>query len=90
MSQNSAAVNKEHCLSIETYPQRGRRADLDSLASVTLLTLPLPVDNQLVDLASGDIVVSGETEAKEALIVPKVQICLAAIVEHIGLAVFEW
>lgn len=53
---------------------------LYSLAQV--VSLPLLVDDRLVDLASGQVVVLGEPDVQEAFVVPQVQVHLATIVQH--------
>lgn len=51
---------------------------LYSLAQV--VSLPLLVDDRLVDLASGEVVVSGKTDIQETLIISQVQIYLPTII----------
>lgn len=51
---------------------------LHSLAQV--VSLPLLVDDRLVDLPSGEVVVSGKTDVQETLIIPQVQIYLPTII----------
>ena len=53
---------------------------LDSLAEV--VPASLLVDHVLVDLAGGDVVVAVQRDIEEALIVPKVKVNLAAVVQH--------
>lgn len=51
---------------------------LDSFAKI--VSLPLLVDDILVDLPSSQIVVFGESDIKEALIVTKVQVHFPSII----------
>ena len=53
---------------------------LDCLAEV--VPASLLVDDVLVDLARCDVVVTVQRDIEEALIVPKVKVDLAAIVQH--------
>lgn len=53
---------------------------LYSLAQV--VSPPLLVDDRLVDLSSGEVVVPGKTDVQETLIVPQVQIHLPAVIEN--------
>lgn len=43
---------------------------------------PLLVDDRLVDLASGQVVVSGQPNVKEAFIVPQIQVYLTPVIKH--------
>lgn len=61
------------------------RDDLDGLAEV--VALPLFVDDALVDLARGDVVVPVEGGVEEALVVAEVEVDLAAVVEDVDLPV---
>lgn len=53
---------------------------MHSLAQV--VSSPLLVDYRLVNLSSGEVVVFGETDVQETLIVPQVQIHFPAIIEN--------
>lgn len=53
---------------------------LDSFAKI--VSLPLLVDDILVDLPSGQIVVFGESDVEEALIVTQVQVHFPSIIQH--------
>ena len=57
------------------------RAEVDPFALV--------FDHGLVDLAACDVVEAGKTAAREALVVPQIEVGLGAIVEDIDLAVLE-
>lgn len=57
---------------------------MDSFAKI--VSLPLLVDDVLVDLPSSQVVVFGESDIKEALVVPKVQIHLPSVIQHKHLA----
>ncbi len=60
------------------------RDDLHRLAEVVAAALAL--DDVLVDLARGDVVVLGEGHVEVALVVAQVQVGLAAVVENVDLA----
>lgn len=53
---------------------------LHSLSQV--VAPPLFVDDWLVDLAGGQVVVSGQPDVEEALVVPQVQVHLAPVIQH--------
>lgn len=53
---------------------------LNGLAQV--IPPPLLVDDRLVDLARGQVVVSREPDVEEPLVVPQIQVHLASIVQH--------
>lgn len=57
--------------------------NLDSLAEVVTATLTL--DNVLVDLSSGDVVVLAERDVKVTLVVAKVEVGLTTVVENVDL-----
>lgn len=59
----------------------GQSPTLYSLAQI--VSSPLLGDYRLIDLSSGEVVVSGKTDVKETLIIPQVQIHLTAIIENI-------
>lgn len=59
------------------------RNDLDSFAQV--VTSTLLVYHLLVYLAGGDVVVLGESDIEEALVIAEVEVNLAAVVQHIHL-----
>jgi hypothetical protein len=52
-----------------------------------VVTTALPIHDILVDLARGDVRVGREGDIEEALVVTKVKIALATVVEHVHLAV---
>ena len=72
---------------LERKRNRNPTAHLHSLAEVFSFTL-LSYDG-LVYFAGGDIMVSGESGIHEALIVPEIQVCLAAVVQDKHFAVLE-
>lgn len=47
-----------------------------------IVSSPLFVNDRLVDLAGGEVVVFGETDVQEALVVPQIQVHLSSIVQH--------
>lgn len=53
---------------------------LDRLPQI--VSVPLLVDDRLVDLPSGEVVFSGETDVQEPLVVPQVEIYLPTIVKN--------
>lgn len=59
--------------------------NLDSAAKV--LALALVLDNLLIDLASGDVVVAGKIDTEVTLVVAEIEIGLATIVKDEALAV---
>ena len=61
------------------------RYNLDSAAEI--LALALVLDNLLVDLAGGDVVIAGKVDTEITLVVAEIQIGLATIVEDETLAV---
>ena len=59
--------------------------NLDSAAKV--LALALVLDNLLVDLAGGDVVVAGKVDTEITLVVAEIEIGLATIMKDEALAV---
>lgn len=53
---------------------------LHSLAQV--VSPPLFVDHRLIDLASGQVVVSGQPDVEETFVVPQIQVYLAPVIQH--------
>lgn len=60
------------------------RNNLDRLAQIVAFSFP--IDDMLVDLASGDIAISGQGDVEVALVVAQVEINFAAVVQHEALA----
>jgi len=61
--------------------------DLNSLSQV--ISSSLLLNDLLVDLASGDVAVTAQLDAKVSLVVSKIEIGLAAIIENEALAMLE-
>lgn len=59
--------------------------DLHCFAEVVAATLAL--NNMLVDLARGDVLVAGEGDVEVAFVVSKVEVDFAAVIEDVDLAV---
>jgi hypothetical protein len=57
--------------------------NLDSLAEVVATALAL--NDMLVDLAGGDVVVTGKGDIEVALVVAEVEVGLASVVENVDL-----
>lgn len=61
--------------------------DLHGLAQIVAATLTL--DDGFVDLASGDVAVTGQLDAEVSLVVAEIEIAFAAISEYKALSVSE-
>lgn len=53
---------------------------LHSLAQV--VSPPLFVDDRLIDLAGGQVVVSGQPDVEETFVVAQIQVYLAPVIQH--------
>lgn len=63
---------------ISKHQKQKLHITLDSFAEI--VSLPLLVDDILVNLPSSQIVVFGESDIKEALVVTKVQVHLPSVI----------
>ena len=63
------------------------RNDLHRFAKV--IAPPLPVDDRLIDLAAGEIVMPRQHAIGEALVMPKIEIGLRSVVQNIDFAVLK-
>ena len=63
------------------------RDDLHGLAEV--FALAFLVEDVLIDLSAGEVVVAGEVGVGETFVMAEVEVSLGAVVEHIDLAVLE-
>lgn len=61
------------------------RHNLNSLSEIVTATLTL--DNVLVDLAGGDVLVAREGDVEIALVVSKIEVNFAAVVEDVDFTV---
>lgn len=61
------------------------RHNLNSLSEIVTATLTL--DNVLVDLAGGDVLVAREGNVEIALVVSKIEVNFAAVVEDVDFTV---
>lgn len=61
------------------------RHNLNSLSKI--VTAALTLDNVLVDLAGGNVLVAREGDVKVALVVSEIEVDLAAIVEDVDFTV---
>ena len=64
------------------------RNDLHRFAEIIASTFF--VDDRLIDLAAGQIVVTRKNAVRESLVVPEVEIGFRAIVQDVNLAVLKW
>lgn len=67
-------ISSNYGISIRTY------FTLNGLAQV--VSPPLLVDDRLIDLARGQVVVSRKPNVEEALVVSQIKVHLASIVQH--------
>lgn len=81
--KNEKHKNHSRLVSLQRGTSSGHKQQLFTLHSLAkVVSPPLFVDDRLVDLAGGQVVVSGQPDVEETLIIPQIQVHLAAVVQH--------
>mmetsp|Transcript_144811 Transcript_144811/g.464141 ORF Transcript_144811/g.464141 Transcript_144811/m.464141 type:complete len:419 (+) Transcript_144811:743-1999(+) len=87
LGAQSATVDRHACRAVQPLNDRTCHVRDDLYCLPQIVAPALLLDDRIIDLASGHVVLPQQGQEHHALVVPQIQICLASIIKHEDLSV---